>query len=99
MEGYGQVIIDDDIVVRRGSINREIARLDSGWVCGITKIDREIRWRSAHNNASTSRAGHRTTLCTVPPAGIQMIATHSWWAGDEVTPPQTIISLPVQTAV
>jgi hypothetical protein len=61
VEGYAKITIDDDIVVRWDSINGEITRLDSGWVCGITKIDREIRWRSADNNASTDGAGHRTT--------------------------------------
>jgi len=53
VEGYGKVTIADDIAVRRGPINREIARLDGGWVCRITEIDRELRWRSAHNSTST----------------------------------------------
>jgi hypothetical protein len=85
VEGYGKVTIGDDVVVRRAPINREIARLDTGWVCGITKIDGELRWRSAHNSASTGSAGDRTThgcgsrcwrwrrasLRTIPPAGVE----------------------------
>jgi hypothetical protein len=63
LEGYGEVTIADDIAVRRGPINREIARLDGGWVCRISEIDCEPV------GAVPTAARPQVVLVTVPPGG------------------------------
>ena len=41
-------------------VHRERACVDSCRIDGTGHIDTEVRWRSAHNNAATGGAGHRT---------------------------------------
>jgi hypothetical protein len=60
-EGDGEVIWADALVVRRSSINRKIARLNSGRVNRFTKVDNEDS-RLGEYHTGTG-AGHRTGLC------------------------------------
>jgi len=57
-EGNGEAIWADDVVVRRDSINRKIARLDTGRVNRFAKVDSEVS-RLGEYHAGTG-AGHRT---------------------------------------
>src|SRR5258705_5568813 len=60
-EGDGEVIWADAVVVSRSSINRKIARLNSGWVNRFAKVDnKDSRLVEYHTGTG---AGHRTGLC------------------------------------
>ena len=60
-EGNAQVISADRFRVRRSSINRKIARLNSARVNRFTKVDNEDS-RLGEYHTGTG-AGHRTGLC------------------------------------
>ena len=55
MEGYA--CAGDAVLVRRGSINREIGRLDSVLVDRVRQVDNELDRRSARNQAAAGRDG------------------------------------------
>ena len=56
VEGYGDATTTDGIVIRRGSINPEVARLDSGRIHWSAHVDNKISQLGEHS-AVTGRLG------------------------------------------
>ena len=57
VEGYGEITIGDDVIVRRDSINSEIARLNAARIHRIAKVDNEVRRLSVYYATASRVSG------------------------------------------